>query len=266
MRKKLLKALIIGSLMSSLYVVPVWGQMSEYQQLKQEYTLICNIVTKTAEKTAQKMKPFTRHTKAQLNIRKEPNADSDIVRILNFNQKVKVQKWNKDWVILVNNNKKLGFVRKKYLSKKKQKSTTYRIPEYSGYKSFMDYQKITDESSSQWLLQQEYAYTGDYGIRMVDGRYCVAIGFAFDPKIGQYFDLVLENGTVVPCIIGDEKDPSDCVDDMYTADNGCYTEFVVDIDNLHTLAANRGDISFCNENWRSPVKKIKIYEKNVLED
>ena len=78
---------------------------------------------------------------------------------------------------------------------------------------------------------------------------------------------MLENGTVIPCIISDEKDPYDTDEDnIFTSDNGCCTEFVVDTDVLNSRASMMGDISYCDENWMSPVEKIKIYDKNVMEE
>ena len=212
-------------------------------------------------------KPKIRYTKTQLNVREKPNTDSKILETLNFNKKIKVKKYNKKWMILIKDGKEYGYVSKKYLSKKPIDNETYYIPEYSGYKSFMEYSKITDTSSPQYLLQEEYAYTGDYGIRMINGRFCVAIGFAFNPKIGQYFDLILENGTVIPCIISDEKKISDTDEDnIFTTANGCCTEFVVDTNCLHDKASVMGDISYCDENWMSPVEKIIIYNRNVMKD
>ena len=240
--------------------VPVRGQeINEYKRIviKEE-----NYITIKLRK-----KSMIRYTKTQLNIRKEPNTDSEILDVLNFNEKVRVKKYNKEWFIILKKGKEYGFVYKKYLRKTPIDHETYYIPEYSGYKSFMGYTKITDVSSPQWLLQDEYAYTGNYGIRMINGRFCVAIGFAFDPKIGQYFDLVLENGTVIPCIISDEKDPYDTDEDnIFTSDNGCCTEFVVDTDVLQDQVSIMGDISYCDENWMSPVEKIIIYKKNVMEE
>lgn len=261
MKDKLLLGTLFACIVLVWYRVPVRGQDNNKIYEK--------IVIKSSDKEVIKLrkKPMTRYCSAQLNIRKEPNTKSKILGTLNYNQKIKVKKYNKKWFILLKNDKEYGYVYKKYLRKKSAKYEIYDIPEYSGYKSFMGYSKITDVSSLQWLLQDEYAYTGDYGIRMVNGRYCVAIGFAFDPKIGQYFDLILENGTVIPCIISDEKATYDTDEDnIFTSDNGCCTEFVVDTDLLHDRASLMGDISYCDENWMSPVTKIKIYDKNVLGD
>ena len=55
------------------------------------------------------------------------------------------------------------------------------------------------------LSRGSYAYTGDYNIRMVDGRALVALGTGFTTTIGQYVDIKLENGTVIAGILGDIK-------------------------------------------------------------
>ena len=90
------------------------------------------------------------------------------------------------------------------------------------------YKCITSKSSDQYRLQQ-IAYTGMYGIRQVNGRFCVAVGSAYTTQIGQYIDLVLEDGAVIPCIL------ADCKADIHTDTNniltsdGSLAEFVVDI-------------------------------------
>lgn len=229
----------------------------------------CEMVDKIAYNVVKDCnKKYIRYSTVSLNIRKKPNSNSKILGFLRYGQKIQIQKCNSNWVVLIKGGKKVGFVNKKYITKKEPKYKLYWIPEYSGYKSFMDYRKITDESSPQWRLQEDRAYTGDYGIRMINGRFCVAIGFAFDPKkkSGNIFDLVLENGTTIPCIVSDEKATEDTTDNMYTTDNGCYTEFVIDIDNLHRSSAISGDISSICNKWDSPVEKIKMYRKNVLEE
>ena len=40
-------------------------------------------------------------------------------------------------------------------------------------------------------------------------------------------DLELENGVVIPCVIADLKKKEDTTDNMFTTDNGCYTELIV---------------------------------------
>lgn len=142
----------------------------------------------------------------------------------------------------------------------------YKMPSTRGFKSYMSYKAITDRSSMQYKLQKQYAYTGTYGIRQVYGRYCIAVGTFSNSKIGTYVDLILKNETVIPCIISDFKaDVHTDSRNMITKHNGCISEFVVDKDNLHKTAKKMGDVSYCNKEWDSPVKTIKVYDKNVFD-
>lgn len=149
----------------------------------------------------------------------------------------------------------------KYVSYK-----NYDAPDNSGFKSFMDYRTITNTESRQYKLQQHYAYTGEHGIRMADSRYIVAIGTYFTPDIGQYFDITLENGTVIPCILGDQKADADTdSDNIITKHNGCMSEFIVDSDALNKDVKFYGDMSYCLKDWDSPIKTIKVYNRNIFE-
>lgn len=144
---------------------------------------------------------------------------------------------------------------------------TYDTPKNSGFKSFMDYRTITNTDSKQYKLQQYYAETDEYGIRMVDSRYIVAIGTYFTSDIGQYFDIVLENGTVIPCILGDQKAGVDTdSDNIITKHNGCMSEFIVDSDVLNEDVKFHGDMSYCSKDWDSPIKTIKVYNRNIFEN
>lgn len=143
---------------------------------------------------------------------------------------------------------------------------TYDAPKNSGFKSFMDYRAITNTDSKQYKLQQCYSKTGEYGIRMADSRYIVAIGTYFTSDIGQYFDIILENGTVIPCILGDQKADADTdSDNIITKHNGCMSEFIVDSDALNKDVKFNGDMSYCLKNWNSPIKTIKVYNRNIFE-
>lgn len=143
-----------------------------------------------------------------------------------------------------------------------------QAPYTSGMKSYMPYsvgdRSIFAQSSNQYKLQ-ELCNTGNYGIRQYNGRYCVAIGSYFGTAIGQYFDLILENGVSIPCIMADQK--ADCHTDdsnIITVANGCMTEFVVDSDNLNSDAKRMGDISYCSEDWKSRVAEVRVYDMNAL--
>ena len=128
----------------------------------------------------------------------------------------------------------------------------------------MPYTAITSKSSPQYKLQQQ-CHTGLYGIRVKDGRYCVAIGTGFNADVGTYFDLILANGTVLPCIVADIKSNKHTdSNNMITKASGCLTEFVIDSSKLNKNAKRMGDISYCNEDWDSRVEKISVYDKNVF--
>ena len=83
-----------------------------------------------------------------------------------------------------------------------------KLPELEGYnggKTYEPYTTITSVNSWQYKLQQK-AYTNEDGFRMINGRYMIATGSGVSHDIGRYIDIVLENGTVIPCVIGDAKD------------------------------------------------------------
>ena len=141
----------------------------------------------------------------------------------------------------------------------------FDVPKSSGFKSYMTYKAITDKSSKQYMLQSLYAYTGDYGIRKIDDRYCVAIGTRFGAQIGDYADLILENGEIIPIIVSDIKADKDTdSSNIMTAQNGCVSEFIVDTTALSKNVMKYGDVSKATELWDSSVKEIKIYDKNVF--
>lgn len=79
------------------------------------------------------------------------------------------------------------------------------------------------------LARGSYAYTGEYNIRMVDGRMLIALGTHYTSTIGQYVDIELEDGTILACMLGDVKS------DTHTDDTHRYqrwdksvVEFIVD--------------------------------------
>lgn len=203
------------------------------------------------------------YTIATVNVRKKPSKKSAIKTTLDFNSKIKYRKLNKKWVE-IKYKKGVAYVAKKYVSKKKCKYKQYIIPNNSGFKSFMGYKAITSRSSKQYLLQSNYATTGNYGIRIVNNRYCVAIGSYFHTKIGQYFDLVLKNGIIIPCIMGDEKANKDTDGANIFSRNGCCSEFLVDTTNLKKSIKISGNVSSATKKWNSPVKYVRAYKKNIL--
>lgn len=195
----------------------------------------------------------------RLNVRKSSNKDAEVIDKLSFNEKVSASILDNGWAKLES---KDGYIKAEYLNSEELSYIDYDAPVTSGFKSYMPY-NVFSSKSNQYKLQQK-CNTGNYGIRQYNGRYCVALGSHFNAEIGQYFDLILENGTIMPCVMADQK--ADCHTDstnIVTVANGCMTEFVVDYSILDSDAKCMGDISYCNNEWKSRVVTVRIYEEKV---
>ena len=200
--------------------------------------------------------PIIFHTIANVNVRTEQNTDSDIVNVLSEYTNVSVRvRDSSNWGMTEDG----YYICLDYLKKGEIEYKIYNL--YSTFKSFTDWRLVTATDTPQYRLFRNESYSGDYGIRMVDGRYCVALGSRFGCEIGQKFDIILENGEVIPCVMSDQKSDDD-TDGTYTLDNGCATEFYVDTDILYHPAKFAGDLSKI-PGWNSPVVKIKVYDRFV---
>lgn len=152
-------------------------------------------------------------------------------------------------------------------------------PNYKGNKTYMSYKAITSKTSRQYILQQRSQMTSDHdNYRRFGDRYVIALGSGVLGQnvsndkhyqlIGQYVDLILENGTVIKCIVGDAKSNAhtdlethfftcrDASNPNYTP-SWCCSEFVTD--GIPKQAPNRHA-----NGWDSKVAIIRIYDKNVL--
>ena len=192
-----------------------------------------------------------------VNIRENPNMDSKIYKTCNFNTQFEYFDYDDTWAC-VRYDEHLLYVYKDYISDSRNDFIEHYVPD-NKIKSYMPYEAI--KACKQYDLQQ-IAYTGNYGIRMIDGRYCIAVGSAFTTQLGTYIDLVLSNGFVIPCILADCKadkdtDPSNRI----TVHDNSAVEFIVHIDSLPLNVKQRGDVSFVDENWNSQVTTIRVYEK-----
>ena len=206
-------------------------------------------------------------TTSSLNVRKQPNTESDVLEVLPFNTYIRYYEYDDEWAEIAYDNGQ-AYVNRDYISDEECEFVMYDIPKYEGFKSWMSYKAITNKSSKQYKLQQ-IASTGYAGIRTVNNRYCVAIGTAFDASIGTYIDLILEDGFVIPCIVADIKSPKHTdANNVFTITGKtkktiCCTEFVIDPDKLNLDAMESGNISDCNELWTECVRAIVVYDKNV---
>lgn len=97
-------------------------------------------------------------------------------------------------------------------------------------RSHMAYTAVTSRRSAQYaLLYGSDAYTNELGFRMVDGRYCIAVGSAYTVKIGTKIDLVFDDDSVLKCILGDCKSDRDTDSrHLYCVWDGSVAEFIID--------------------------------------
>ena len=133
-------------------------------------------------------------------------------------------------------------------------------PKTDTIKSYMSYRAITSKSSRQYKLQESLAYTDENGLRMVNGRYCVALGSYYTTTIGQWVDIELENGETIHGILADCKSNNHTDSTNRICFDGSVVEFVVDTKTLDKTAKKMGDISYLN-NWNAKVVSIKVYDK-----
>lgn len=116
----------------------------------------------------------------------------------------------------------------------------------SWFKSYMPYTAVTDTSSKQFkLLNGSEAYTdNNTGIRMVGDRYCIALGSYYTTEIGQKVDLVLDNGNVIKCVLGDCKADCDTNASNQYAGSGDVAEFIVDYNIFNNLKDISGTVNW----------------------
>lgn len=102
----------------------------------------------------------------------------------------------------------------------------------------------------------------DYdGFMKLDDRYLIAVGSRFNTQPGQYIDLILENGVVIKCIMGDAK--ADCDTDLtntFTYKSRCCSEFIIDEKTIREDIKKRGNASLKYFTWDSPVVNIVVYD------
>lgn len=102
--------------------------------------------------------------------------------------------------------------------------------------TYMAYTAVTATSSPQYkLLNASYAYTDEEtGIRMVDGRYCIALGSGYTSLIGEKVNLVMKDGSVIKCILGDQKaDEHTDFTNRFQKYDGSVAEIIVDYDKFN---------------------------------
>ena len=273
MKKRSCQLLLFSAIVcsSALFLPPNVGDETDYYitdvAVQEKSTSLGTEITYSKQIRLEKQtnkKYNTGWTTANVNVRNEPSIHSDVLGIYPFNTQLEYRKYDDDWAEIKYSLGK-AYINMEYISESKCDYTDHETPMTSGFKSYMPYTAITNKSSKQYQLQT-IAYTGNYGIRMTDNCYCVAIGTGFNADVGTYFDIILENGSILQCIVGDIKaDKHTDKSNKVTVANDCLTEFIVDSNSLNKNAKRMGDISYCCEEWNSRVEKIRVYNKNVFD-
>ena len=234
------------------------GEIEEQINLKPNETQILN----NEKYQARYEWGYITLTKAK--IRKAPTVKATVIGTYPLNKKIKYYQYNKKWFV-IQYKKRMVYIHHSCISDKPIKNRKFSIPHNSGFKSYMSYKAITSKTSPQYKLQK-IAYTGKYGIRQIHGYYCVAVGTGFGANIGDYANLILNNGEEIPIIISDIKANNHTeANNIVTSSNGCVSEFLVDTSVLNKKIAIHGDVSHANKKWNSKVVAIMIYNKNIFE-
>ena len=97
-----------------------------------------------------------------------------------------------------------------------------------------------------------------YGIRMYEGRYFIACGSRVATKIGTKIDVMLTNGNVIPCILGDQKADKDTQDRIRGGDNSI-TEFIVDYSVFLGVKDPSGTVNFV-PGWGGKIDRLIVYK------
>ena len=208
----------------------------------------------------------TGYATTTLNIRKEPTKSSEKLGSFEFNEKICYSYLDNDsengWGAIEYDDS-IAYVSLKYISDDK---ANYKELGVDGdkRKSYMDWTCITSKSSPQYKIQHNYAYTDSNGVRAVDGRYCIALGSYYTHDVGRWVDLVLEDGSIIKCIIGDCKADCDTVNNHSMGIDGGVAEFIVETSALPKRARQMGDVSYSTDGWLQNVVSIRIYDKNIL--
>lgn len=234
------------------------------QTLAQELVVASTATTTPKEVEEVEAKVFyDGWTTTNVNVRKSPSVNATVLTTYDFNTQIQYTEYDSKRVEIEYDGS-VAYMAKKFISDTKCEYNEISVPSHSDFKSYMGYDAIASKSSPQYKIQHQYAYTGEYGIRQVDGRFCVALGSYFGVSIGQYFDLVLENGTIIPCIMGDAKADRDTDSQNIFSRNGCCSEFIVDRGALIRSAKRAGSISAACDEWNSQVIAVRVYNENVL--
>ena len=150
-----------------------------------------------------------------------------------------------------------------YAKSSKKNYVKKSIPaEASTFKTYMSYRLLVNGNTAQGKLQRKSKTDKKTGIRVYKKRYCIALGSYYTKKIGTKVDLVMKNGKVLKCIVGDQK--ADChtnSTNQYSLVNRDIVEFIVDYNYMKRMPRLMGDMSYAGSKFKGQIKYIKVYKK-----
>jgi hypothetical protein len=132
------------------------------------------------------------------------------------------------------------------------------VPPNNSFKSYMDADTITSRNTDQYKLKAKYVLDSQTGIWTVDKRYCIAVGSHYTQSIGTYIDVVMENGNVLQCILGECKRNRDTDYTNRQNPNGSVVEFIVDTSSMPTMVRKMGDCSYADESMAGEIQSIIV--------
>lgn len=241
--------------------------VSSYSEEVKAKSLRISTEERKAKVQSRKVKPKKGYCQEEgVKVYKSLEKGSKVIYELSLNEEVEYVDTQMGWYELRGLN--YGYVKSKFIAD--TEFVPYKVvkaPTSSGVKSMESYRVFRMSGThlnNQGRLQLA-ATTDSKGFRKVGDRYCIAVGSAVCDKVGTCIDLVLENGTIIPCVMGDQK--ADCHTDRanFKSRNGCISEFIVD---LRVIDTTYGDVSYImeDEGWMSPVSEFRVYELDVLQD
>lgn len=142
---------------------------------------------------------------------------------------------------------------------------------YIGRKGWMRLASILKQDSLSYLITHlDSTVTDNDGLCVLDGRYLIGVGNGISSTVGTYVDLILENGTLIECIVGNilPNSKTDSTNHVYeivdqTASWSCGQFIVVNKSGIFNSEMRKSkDCSIKSPNWQSPVKTVKVYNTN----
>ena len=229
-------------------------------------TLVLGLTSVTIEPVqAQAATRKTGYTQTVTTVKKKAKASSKTLGTLKINKKVKYTttkngKWAK-----IKYKGKTAYVKKCYIKKKKVSSKKVYANGNGKFKSYMSYTCITLKGK-EYTLTHSVATTGKYGIRQINGYYCVAIGTGYGMEVGDYGVVVLTNGTRIPIIMCDTKQNAHTDStNKYGIGNNDVLEFIVNTSAMPALVRRMGSYAYACDSWSAGVKYVEIYDRNYFE-